>query len=403
MNILVLQETDWLTRGPHIQHHLFEQLSRRSSFNITVIDYDIDKIQRSDSLLRGKRIFQHVDRTLENSNVKIIRTAHLQVPYLRRFSSLITNFLEILKIIKKKRPDFIIGYSITNGLIGLIVSKLFHIPYVFHYIDILHKLVPIPYMQNLSRVSSRILLKYSDTVIVLTKFQRKSVINEGALAENVKILPNGISLRNISINNEKLEKLKRKFSISNNDFVIFFMGYLYEFSGLKEIIEYYNDDVKNKNLNLKFLIVGDGGIYNELVNYVKKIDSNWVTLTGKISFFDISEYIQLADLCLLSFDINDITREIVPIKIFEYMAMKKPVLSTSLPGIIYEIGKNHGVIYVKNQNDLIRKIGEISQHKEKLAKIGFEGFKFVKNNYEWAKIVDLFIQIIIELLKKKKT
>ena len=33
MNLLVIQETDWLTRGPHIQHHIFERLSK----NVTVI------------------------------------------------------------------------------------------------------------------------------------------------------------------------------------------------------------------------------------------------------------------------------------------------------------------------------------------------------------------------------
>lgn len=32
----------------------------------------------------------------------------------------------------------------------------------------------------------------------------------------------------------------------------------------------------------------------------------------------------------------------------EYMAMKKPVLSNSLPGVILEIGKDNGVIFAKN-------------------------------------------------------
>ena len=45
MNILVLQETDWLTRGPNTQHHIFERISKNIDFRITVLDYDIDRIK----------------------------------------------------------------------------------------------------------------------------------------------------------------------------------------------------------------------------------------------------------------------------------------------------------------------------------------------------------------------
>jgi hypothetical protein len=42
MKILVLQETDWLTRGPHTQHHIFERLTQSPNIEILVLDFDID-------------------------------------------------------------------------------------------------------------------------------------------------------------------------------------------------------------------------------------------------------------------------------------------------------------------------------------------------------------------------
>ena len=122
-----------------------------------------------------RRIFDDIRKVIKNSNIKIIRTSHIKVLYLRRISSLITNFIEILRIIRKEHSDIIIGYSITNSLIGLILAKIFHIPYIFHYIDILHKLVPYPYLQNFARIISRISLKYADTVLVYTTFHRNYV------------------------------------------------------------------------------------------------------------------------------------------------------------------------------------------------------------------------------------
>ncbi|NVM35972.1 MAG: glycosyltransferase [Candidatus Lokiarchaeota archaeon] len=87
-------------------------------------------------------------------------------------------------------------------------------------------------------------------------------------------------------------------------------------------------------------------------------------LPGRVPFFEISEYIQLADLCLLSFKRNEITKEIIPIKILEYMAMLKPVLCNSLPAFIDEFGRNSGIIFAKKQNELIKEIGNLINKKE---------------------------------------
>lgn len=400
MNILVLQETDWLTRGPHTQHHIFETLSLKPSINIQVLDYDMDNIMRSNSIFIKKHVYMNIHRAVQDSHVEIIRTSHLKVVFLRRFSSLITNFFQILKIIRNNKPDLIVGFSITNGMIGLIYSKIFKIPFIFFYIDILHQLVPLLYAQGLARISCQILLKNANQVLVHTKFQQRYVINEGSKPERVMVLPDGITLKNTEVDIHKFENLKIKFSITEDDFVIFFMGYLYDFAGLKEIIDYYNNDVSSGKIKLKFVILGDGGIYNSLKNYIKKIGANWVILAGRVPFFEIAEYIQLADLCLLSFRINDVTKEIVPIKIFEYMAMKKPVLSNSLPAVVLELKNKSDVIFSKNLDDLIKKIGDLISEKHELRQLGLQGYEFVKKNYAWPILINRFKKILIDVMKR---
>jgi len=400
MNILVLQETDWLTRGPHTQHHIFETLSLKPSINIQVLDYDMDNIMRSNSIFIKKHVYMNIHRAVQDSHVEIIRTSHLKVVFLRRFSSLITNFFQILKIIRNNKPDLIVGFSITNGMIGLIYSKIFKIPFIFFYIDILHQLVPLLYAQGLARISCQILLKNANQVLVHTKFQQRYVINEGSKPERVMVLPDGITLKNTEVDIHKFENLKIKFSINDDDFIIFFMGYLYDFAGLKEIIDYYNNDVSSGKIKLKFVILGDGGIYNSLKNYIKKIGANWVILAGRVPFFEIAEYIQLADLCLLSFRINDITKEIVPIKIFEYMAMKKPVLSNSLPAVVLELKNKSDVIFSKNLDDLIKKIGDLISEKHELRQLGLQGYEFVKKNYAWPILINRFKKILIDVMKR---
>ncbi|MEE9379291.1 MAG: glycosyltransferase [Candidatus Lokiarchaeia archaeon] len=401
MNILVLQETDWITRGPHVQHHVFERLSKNPSINITVIDYDINKLIRKNSKFLLKQKFVNIQRAVKNSKVEIIRTAYLQIPYLSRITSLISNFFEMLKIFRKSRPDIIVSFSMTNGLIGLILGKIFRIPFIFYYIDLLHKLVPISYLQGIARIVTRFSLKLADQVIIQTNYHHKLVINEGTSLKRVIKIPEGVDLENTKVDEKKLQFLKTKFSILENDFVIFFMGFLYDFAGLEEIITFYDDDVKAGKYNLKFVILGDGGIYDQLKVLVKEIEANWVILAGRVPFFEISEYIQLADLCLLSFKRNEITKEIIPIKILEYMAMQKPVLCNSLPAIINEFGRNSGIIFAKNQHTLIKEIGNLINKEEKLKKIGLDGFKFVSKNNLWTNIMIEIKNTIINLIKKK--
>ncbi|MFW9971849.1 MAG: glycosyltransferase, partial [Candidatus Odinarchaeota archaeon] len=104
----------------------------------------------------------------------------------------------------------------------------------------------------------------------------------------------------------------------------------------------------------------------------------------------------------MSFELNDITKDITPGKIVEYMAMKKPVLSTSLPGVMIEIGKDNGVIYAKNQLDLIKKIEKISHNKEKLEEIGRKGYHIIEKYYLWSKILNNFKKIVLNLIKLRR-
>ena len=401
MNILVLQETDWLIRGPHTQHHIFERLSKNPRINVTVLDYDIDKIMRSNSLFLKKKVYKKIIRTIKNANINIVRTAHIQIPYLRRFSSLVTNFFEILKIIRRNRVDIIVSLSLSNGVIGLLLAKIFNIPFIYYYIDKLHTLVPMGYLRGIARVITKFELLYSNRIIAVTKLLEKYVITQGANPQKVSLILNGIALENTIINDQKLEELRVKYSISDDDFILFFMGYLYDFAGLKQIISYYHERISNGFMQMKILIVGDGGIYNELVKLVRDLDAKWVILTGKLPFFEIAEYIALADLCLLSFDLNEITMDITPIKVMEYLALKKPVLSNSLPGVLYEIGKNNGVLFTKNQEDLIKRIAELSVKKEYLQKLGQKGYELVKDKYAWPKILEDFKTVMIKLIREK--
>ena len=56
-----------------------------------------------------------------------------------------------------------------------------------------------------------------------------------------------------------------------------------------------------------------------------------VRFLGKRPYEELAGYAHFFDVCMIPFVVNDITESTSPVKLFEYMAMGKPVVATSLP------------------------------------------------------------------------
>jgi glycosyltransferase involved in cell wall biosynthesis len=88
-------------------------------------------------------------------------------------------------------------------------------------------------------------------------------------------------------------------------------------------------------------------------------------------------------------------QDIVPIKMYEYMAMGKPVIATKLPGVMKEFGKNHGVIYVNKAEDVLKKAIELIEN-GRVEEHGARARGFVEK-YNWDDIVADFEGVFEEL------
>jgi glycosyltransferase involved in cell wall biosynthesis len=89
---------------------------------------------------------------------------------------------------------------------------------------------------------------------------------------------------------------------------------------------------------------------------------------------------------------------IVPIKIYEYMAMGKPVIATNLPGLKKEFGNNNGVVYIENPEQTLEKAIYLSEN----YMIKSEGNKasLCSRDQDWNKITNEFESILKNFLKK---
>jgi len=345
VKVLVVQESNWLTRNPHQQHHLMERLAARGH-TVRVIDYDVDwKKSNQKGLSNPRTVYENVHKILPEVSIQVIRPRSIRLPILEYFALLITHRQEIIRQINEFKPDVIIGFGILSVWIASRLARRRTIPFIYYWIDVNSTLIPERQFQMLGRILEKITLRNSTKVIVINKKLREYTINVGANPENTTVIGAGIDLDKFNPTIDG-SVIRSSYGIRQDDIVLFFMGWLYQFSGLKEVaLELARS--RDRYSNLKIFIIGDGDAFTDLQRIRDENQlGDRIILTGKQPYEKIPEFIAASDICILPADPKEkIMQDIVPIKMYEYMAMGKPVISTKLPGIMREFGEEHGVLY----------------------------------------------------------
>ena len=399
MNILVVQESNWLTRNPHQQHHLMERLAARGH-SIRVIDYDIDwkKSSTQNGLSSPRTVYENVHKILPDISIGVIRPQSIRFPVLEYPGLLITHRQEIIRQIGEFKPDIIIGFGILNAWIAARLARHHSIPFIYYWIDALDTLIPEKLFQILGRSLEKQTLRNSSKVIAINETLKDYAINLGGNPENTTLIGAGIDLNRFNPTIDG-SAIRSAYGIGHDDIVLFFMGWLYHFSGLKEVaLEIARS--RDHYRHLKVLIVGEGDAFSDLERIRDENQlSDSLILTGKQPYEKIPEFIAASDICILPADPGEkIMQDIVPIKMYEYMAVGKPVISTRLPGILREFGEGNGVLYADSPENvpetayIIATNGSMKNH-------GNSARIYVQN-FDWNTITDTFETLIKEVDNK---
>ena len=375
MKILIVQDTDWIRRNPIQHNHLAERMVLRGH-EVRVIDYEILwRAEGKRELFSKRQVFQ-VSRILKDANHIVIRPGILKIPVLDYISMFFTYKKEIKRQIQEFQPDIILGDGILTPYLAFKLARGNKIKTVYYCIDRDYKLIPFKFIQPLGKILESKNMKTANLVLSINEGLREYTIQMGANPDKTYVIRAGIDTQSF---NPRIDgKVAReKNGIRKDDIVLFFMGWLYHFSGLKEVaIEL--SKIKEKNPNIKLLIVGDGDAFDELQMIREQYGlHDKLIMTGRQPFEDIPKFIASADICILPAYNNEIMKDIVPIKMYEYMAMSKPVITTELPGIMKEFGEDNGVVYVDRPEDVVAKAIELVQNGD-VERLGSKARHFVE-------------------------
>ncbi len=396
MRILYVQDTDWIRRNP-IQHtHLAERLATRGH-TVRAIDYEILWRTEGRDKLVSTRQEHTVSRVVEGGDVTVIRPPILKIPVLDYLSMCFTYRSEIDRQIREFRPDVVIGNDILTTYLAYRAAAKRGIPTVFYAIDIEHRLVPFRFLQSLGKAIEARNIRNADLVIAINEGLREYTVSMGADPDKTLVLRAGIDSERYdpqAVNG----RMRSEYGIKPGESVLFFMGWIYTFSGLKEVALQL---ARTRDHGMKLLVVGDGDAYDELRGMAEADGlRDRLILTGRRPYKEIPALIAAADICLLpAYTDEQIMQDIVPIKMYEYMAMSKPVIATRLPGVVKEFGDNNGVVYVDSPDDVITKAVELAGSGE-VDELGRRARRFAEQ-CTWDSITDRF-ELVLERLAREK-
>jgi 1,2-diacylglycerol 3-alpha-glucosyltransferase len=238
--------------------------------------------------------------------------------------------IRLLKTIKKWRLDVIHSHTEFGvGTFARIVAKQFNIPLVhtYHtmYEDYVHYVTRGYFNHSSRKIVEYLTLFYCDKtateLIVPTKktydlFKEKYQVNR-----NVHIVPTGIEVERFykeNINFSKLKKIKTEYNLSDQDFVLIFVGRLAEEKNVIYLLNIIKDVYKDIK-NIKLLIVGDGPDKEKFIKHAKKIGIEKQTIfTGFVPWEEVPLYYHLADAF-----ITPSTSETQGLTVIEAMAAEK--------------------------------------------------------------------------------
>jgi glycosyltransferase involved in cell wall biosynthesis len=397
MKILLVQETDWLKRGPHQQHHLMDRLALRGH-EVRVIDYEF--MQKADlyrPAIREREVHPKAYKIFKDADVTLIRPKAIKGAGISTLSIPYFHSKEIKRQIREFQPDIILAFGILNAYLSMQQAERRNIPFVYYLIDELHTLLLSRSMRIVAKQVEKLNIRHAGNVFVINKGLKDYAVEMGGNPNNISVITAGVDLERFhpSVSGSAI---RLAHGIRDDDKLLFFMGHIYPFSGVREVAAALRS---SRTRHLKLMVVGEGGIYRELLKMSSESElRDRLIMVGKVPFDEIPQYIAAADICLLPAHRNEIMENIVPIKMYEYMAMAKPIIATRLPGLVKEFGFDSGMQYIDKPEDALKKARDLTA--EKMRELGGQARSAVENQ-DWGSVTDEFERTLHDVLDSYNT
>jgi len=232
-------------------------------------------------------------------------------------------------------------------------------------------------------------------VVTVTRAFREDLIARGVPPEKVVNIPNGADL-DYWKPQDKDQQLRNRLGLQNK-FVVLYIGAHGISHALQRILECAA--MLKQQHRIHFLFVGDGAEKPALVEYARQAELTNVTFHGSVDEDAVMSFYALSDICLVPLRDISLFDAFIPSKMFEIMAMERPILA-SLKGEAADI-INHsesGIVVPPEDAGAIKEaVLSMFANQQRNREFGHNGRRFAREHYNRQTLADRYLEVLAEV------
>ncbi len=179
------------------------------------------------------------------------------------------------------------------------------------------------------------------------------------------------------------EGIRRKYNFKDRKMILY-LGQLHAGQYVRMFIDAANI-VLAKYPKVIFLIIGHGFMAGQLKYFVRERGmEKSVIFTGSVPHDLIPQYIGAADICVASFEDNEVTVCKSPLKIVEYLACGKPIVASLVGEVRNMVGGAGLLVEPGNHQALAGAITSLLEDPHLREEMGFRARRRAQTRYNWS-------------------
>ena len=390
------------------QNRLFELATRlkKAGLEVDVLtampNYPQNKIHAG---YEKKKFFKD---TIDNLTVY---RARIYVPESRAISKRLLNYFSFVftsvwaMLFKLKKYDYVFCESppLFLGISALLVKWFRGSKLIFNVSDLWPESA-----EKLGLVSNKLFLSVSYKLEAL--LYKQSVLVTGqtqGICHSIKTrfpnkdvywLPNGVDVSYYNPDEIK-SNWRAENNIAVNDFVIVYAGIIGLAQGL-EVLLHAAEKIKNSHASVKIILVGSGPEKEKLETLKKQLNLDNVLFFDAQAKTVMPQIVSACNAAVIPLKKLDLFKGAIPSKIFENLAMKKPVLlgvEGEAKTLFIDEGKCGLFFEPENANDLAEKIIDLQSSPIHCETFGNNARLYVTANFERNTLAEKFYKKLVSL------
>lgn len=311
---------------------------------------------------------------------------------------IVSLFLSKADVVLSTSPQFF------NGLAGYFVSKLRKIPWVLEIRDLWpESIVAVGAIRSPAIITmlewvERFAYRKADRIVPVTDSFKAYMLDKGIDAGKVNVVKNGVDLDQYAPL-EGASALAEELRVKGK-FVVAYFGT----HGMAHHLEtiFHAARRLSSSKNIVFLMVGDGAERQALVRVRDEMALENVMMLDQQPKSRMREFWAVSDISLVLLKKSDLFKTVIPSKIFESLAMAKPII-LGVEGESAELlqaAKAGICIEPEQADDLAAHVLELSQDPERCQQLGRNGRRYVMEHFDRV-VLARKVTSVLEMVSRK--